>query len=1122
MFRTLFLVSALLHHACADSCIPTSTTHAPWYPGDTGFDTSGFISIEKATEIIKLRVTPNYPPSGWNSKLDCPYDNEELLAWEDATTWPSNTVPIAGEDVTLPTNASVLLSGCSVSSGTVFGGITIPENSKLIFADEDISFNTTGITVYGELVLGSETCRLNSRISITLHGVRPPSSELPAAPSYKGITAQNSGVLNIHGSIFHPTWTRLATTVASGDTEIYLQHKVNWQAGQEIVIISTEIKDSRDWHHNEVRIIQKVELSGSFSRITLTEPLDYTHYGGSEYQAEVGLLSHNVIIQGDESSEGSDTENDVCSTERYPSYPCEDKHLTGFGGHTLGNGTNAVVRFEGVELYRMGQTNVLARYPFHLHHMGEGGKNSYLKHSSIHHSFYRCATIHGTNSSRIANNVAYDAIGHCYYSGEDGVEEKNTLAFNLGAHVHFLGYPMTTTGSQYMSTVYQNENLTQPADVSASPFYITRAYNRYVGNAASGGYAGFAIVKLTKPIMDYRNTTYVSGTSPQHRPFQEFNGNSCHSSGFWWHQASCIYIGGKLLHVNDTSKQLMYNPGRDSSPRNTLCGIGKKAVDCPLILNNTKVFLSNWGVNNWGQRGFIDGLEVHDTSRPVAILGSHTLTNLLFTCRSGNFVPEQPDTGYYGYRWFTGAYVGYETYDVDQRHIVDGIIMRKCGNQSSNAFVWRFLTHSDRYVPGFQQIIRNVTYDQIDKSMLFGETVEDYLSISGYDVGIYDADGTILEGRNGPQILGSAREGIEWWKLDENCTKHNDYYICDAVSYITGKSRGIASFEMNFDPTLDSQVTKYQICTNGDRSKSCPRVGSVMHIGQEGNPQEVGLPIEGLTALNGPTGGLGWLMLFDNGSPANITFKKTQIDEDELLMIAIPYPPGTSFNLTYYAAYWCWYWISVKTCYHKFTSAASLDAVINGNGDRYFFDTDRGVLFFRYIVQDLEDADFSQAPAYGNLGLSYYTYKDMRIPYTQTYGKIQLVANCDLNATDTTYCVLSNYSMANICEDYGFTANSSIAAYDSCLGTKSADTVVDSLTPTGSSEKSSENPFSKALVIAAPSAVVGLLLLVAGAIGFIKLRHRRQIQARTPMYLNSPGQHSGRVVVKPDARSVEC
>ena len=76
------------------------------------------------------------------------------------------------------------------------------------------------------------------------------------------------------------------------------------------------------------------------------------------------------------------------------------------------NGGNGYV--EGVELRRMGQTNILGRYPMHFHLLGRGSRG-YLKDSSIFRSFYRCVSIHGTYGVTVSENVAFDVVGHCYY-----------------------------------------------------------------------------------------------------------------------------------------------------------------------------------------------------------------------------------------------------------------------------------------------------------------------------------------------------------------------------------------------------------------------------------------------------------------------------------------------------------------------------------------------------------------------------------------------------------------------------------------------------------------------------------------------------------------------------------
>ncbi|GBG35115.1 G8 domain-containing protein DDB_G0286897 [Hondaea fermentalgiana] len=1071
------LIFAIGPQLTTAACVSSSTLVAPTYPDeDNAFTTDGL--IDTPAEAVTLRITPNELPDGYDAAQDCPYNDDDLVAWEDASTWTSGSVPSDGEDVELPANTRVLVSGCSVDEGVVFGIITIPTSSELIFADEDILFDAHGFQVQGKLTLGSETCRLHSQINITLHGTKP--STLPADPAYKGIAAVNGGTISVHGSIFHPTWSRLAATAEAGDTQLYLQHRVNWQPGQILVVIGTEIKDARDWHHNEIRTIAAVERSGEFARITLTSPLEHTHFGGVEYQGEVGLLSRNIVIQGDEDSEPTDTDDDVCEDSTVGPYPCENKWLTGYGGHVMAAGEGATVQLEGVQLYRMGQTNVLARYPWHVHLVGEGGDRSYLKHSSVYHSFYRCASIHGTNNTLLQDNVAFDVIGHCYYIAEDGVEENSTIAYNLGAHVHFMEYPRYS-GNQYMNTIASYENLTQPADVTASPFYVTRAYHRIFGNAASGGYAGFAIVRMPEPTMNYRDVVFASGTKPEQRPFLEFDGNSCHSSGYWWSSAPCIYVGGRLSHEDDTDV-LYYNPGRESKTRNTRCLDGTKYVKCEMLFTNTKIFLSNWGINNWGARGRYDFLEIHDTYRPVAVLGSHFLNNLLFVCRSRSFVPQVPGTGTHRYetRWFA-KHLMYELYDNTQNHIIDGLTVRNCGNATSSSPIWRLATHSDQYVPGFIQIVRNVTYEgDNDFSMRIRSTVEDYLSISGYLGNFLDADGSVhgtVNGSIGPRIIGAGRENIKWWRLDDNCFKDGDYYVCDQYSSITNKRRGIAHFIVRFDEeyTAATTPTTPTLCGNGNRI-SCPRVGSVMHLGVDGDPTVDGLPIRANAVITGASNGFGWLLLFDSGSPTALTFRHAQIDEDDTVVVAMPYPPETTFDIRYVAASWCntsW----ANACEVEFTSVSSLIDVSEGNGDTYFYDTDRQLLFFRYVQQVMTDLDFSEAPAYGNLGTGYYVRNGMRIPPYMTFGTIEVNATgCALNETDTNYCALSSYNTESICQDFGYASDATQVAHDACASS--------------SAFLEEEQSSSQSLYIVIGASAGAAVLAIAGVAIFIK-RHRR-------------------------------
>ena len=114
-----------------------------------------------------------------------------------------------------------------------------------------------------------------------------------------------------------------------------------------------------DFNQNEERIIANVwlapNLGNAISAIQLSAPLVYMHYGGFEYQAEVALLSRNIVIKSELNY--FQVGNTACfgSAHGTSSYPCTAAVPNGFGGHIIVQGTNSIGRVTGVQLYRMGK-----------------------------------------------------------------------------------------------------------------------------------------------------------------------------------------------------------------------------------------------------------------------------------------------------------------------------------------------------------------------------------------------------------------------------------------------------------------------------------------------------------------------------------------------------------------------------------------------------------------------------------------------------------------------------------------------------------------------------------------------------------------------------------------------
>ena len=127
-------------------------------------------------------------------------------------------------------------------------------------------------------------------------------------------------------------------------------------------------------------------------------------------RAEVGLLSKNIVFRGDP----------------------KDSKATQYGGtiflHSSGD-DSVIGRLSDIELTDVGQAFKVGRYAIHFHMIGAVHK-SYARRVSVHTSFNRAFTIHGTHYLRLMENVAYNVKGHTIFI-EDAIESKNFIYKNL-------------------------------------------------------------------------------------------------------------------------------------------------------------------------------------------------------------------------------------------------------------------------------------------------------------------------------------------------------------------------------------------------------------------------------------------------------------------------------------------------------------------------------------------------------------------------------------------------------------------------------------------------------------------------------------------------------------------
>jgi len=414
--------------------------------------------------------------------------------WSDAATWPDKKVPGKDAVVTIEKDMNVVLD---VSPPPLHG---LRLNGKLSFADnKDLELTTEWIMVHGELEIGTEASPHKRNATITLTNDVP--GEDIDAMGDRGIMLMG-GTLSLHGNRKN-SWTNLAKTAAAGSNTIEVLNAGDWKKGDVIVVASTDF----DPHQAEQRTISSV----SGKAITLDQKLQYMHYGqvtfGVDERGEVGMLSRNIRIQASADAEKSFS-----------------------GGHVMAM-TGSTMQVSGVEFFRMGQHENLARYPIHWHLVGDT-QGQYIENSAIHDTYSRCVTVHGTNNVRVENNVAYNNIGHCYFL-EDGVEHGNQYLHNLGMLTRCNPTrPCNPTNAYNGGAAGQNAtDQLIPSDNTVSTFWITNPDNTYRGNVSAGSeQTGFWMAFPEHPTGKFEGTEISKATWPRRTQLKEFSGNVSHSS----------------------------------------------------------------------------------------------------------------------------------------------------------------------------------------------------------------------------------------------------------------------------------------------------------------------------------------------------------------------------------------------------------------------------------------------------------------------------------------------------------------------------------------------------------------------------------------------------------------
>ncbi len=440
--------------------------------------------------------------------------------WSDPKTWGNGLVPSNGANVSIPSNASIVLDqNINLGNLEILGSLEVK--------DQDVTINAKSIMVHGIFRAGSQAKPFEHKAVITLNA--SDTSENNMGMGTRGILVMG-GKLELYGQTPNLAWTKLAENALDNSSKLRLVDAVNWKTGDQIVIAPTDFyNDGNFTKTSETEVLEISSVTGS--TVGLKTPLEKFRWGQLQYatdtgmsltpgtlskpdpgvpsildeRAEVGNLTRNIVIQG--------ADDDLWKTQ-------------GFGAQIMIMDKNSSVTIDGVELRRMGQSGMFGRYPIHFHNLSydNTGKelgdasNMIVQNSSIHDTAQRCVVIHGSNGVSIKNNICYDIKGHAMFL-EDAVERRNVFDHNLILKIRFPLKPLLKHEQK------------DHAGGSASGFWLTNPDNTVRGNVVADGVShGFWLAFPNKTLGVNKNVN-LNGihARPDNLPFGIFEDNTAHS-----------------------------------------------------------------------------------------------------------------------------------------------------------------------------------------------------------------------------------------------------------------------------------------------------------------------------------------------------------------------------------------------------------------------------------------------------------------------------------------------------------------------------------------------------------------------------------------------------------------
>ncbi|XP_062576125.1 protein DDB_G0287365-like [Saccostrea cucullata] len=664
----------------------------------------------------------------------------------------------------------------------------------------------------------------------------------------------------------------------------------SWKTGDRIFITSTDY----DWKQvEEFTVVPCNSPLCSSTTVRLDHPAQYDHYGEIykrvDMRAEVGLMTRNILIDA-VVSEGNNNGGHI-------------KFLYGFKD----------VQVQGTEITNMGHPLILGRYPLH-YHMCEDlanrtlyARNSVIRKNSIHHTQFRCVTIHGTHSARLLDNVCYDTVGHGFFM-EDGGEKHTYFRGNLGlGQQDFVGTPVLgQTGAI-------------PTDQGKGPatFWITNPITTVINNVAAGSQGvGMWFVYPDIPTGPSRTKNFMQEMEARRTKIKLLKNNVFHSNA-----NSGLFIDNIEFDNLTVSGYNMYNPLEN--PKD----LSSKPV--PAVIERITAYKNR--VQNAWVRG--TPMIVRDSSFADSLLGAIVIKEsdiwvefsnnivLGYTDNLGNpksgetrSFPNEPSKDVTGFQFEKGPvfvtntwfddFISTSTYQATALTNKLCFINMNAQNQVENL--------SFGYNDGPNNRIK---FRQLDTC----ETSEDI-----------DAMFSVKDVGNG---------------LTESTGPNDVTLVVNIPFHVTSQCKVRESWNMAYCPYNFGEIQAIY------RTKELLSVYRV-----DGNsPQKRDLFKKKFLAILGPNGNnFLYLMVFKNGMPAVVHFGGESVTKSDTAVMAYCIPRDSVLSVAY----------KLDEDRRPTEMVNSLDEVLGDTeGGKFFIDRQVGVIFFKMIhVADYEPGEKASCP----------------------------------------------------------------------------------------------------------------------------------------------------------------